>query len=265
MRKITFTRVSVDTLANLKRDYYAALTAPSDGMWSTFASQADHFLLVDNDEAKGFCCVNSDQKLLQFYVEPNYDARTAFGQALEDLPISGAFAATIDPLAIALALDHQTSLKVHALMYQFPKTAEVKNPVFPDGADFQQLSQSHLDDAVAFAHETLGASPAWLSSYFSGLISRQELYGVLLKGSLIATGECRRNENHPAVSDVGMVIGKNHRGKGLATNVLRSLVKTSHRRGDLAICSTEADNPAAQKAISRAGFVCYHRIIEFGF
>lgn len=265
MRKITITKVPIDTLANLKNDYYEALVAPADGMWNTFASQVDHFLLSDNDEAKGFYCVNADRKLLQFYTEPNYDACKAFAQAISDLSLTGAFISTIDPLVVALSMGHQTSAKVHAIMYRYPKTARVKSAVFPDGADFQLLSRSHLDDAIAFAHDTLGASPAWLSSYFSELVSRQELYGVLLNGALIATGECRRSENHPTTSDVGMVVGKNHRRKGLATNVLIALVQEAHCREDVAICSTELENLSAQKAISRAGFVAYHRIIELGF
>lgn len=265
MRTITITEVPIDALANMKSDYYAALAAPSDGMWSTFASQADHFLLFEDDEAKGFCCVNADRKLLQFHSEPNYDAGIAFAQAIRDLSLTGAFLSTSDPLVMALSMDHQTSLKVHALMYHYPKTARPKTATFPEGADFQLLSKPHLDDAVAFAHETLGASPAWLTSYFSGLTERRELYGLLLDGELIATGECRRSENHPTTSDVGMVVGKRHRGKGLATNVLLALVQESHCRGDTAICSTELENISAQKAISRAGFVAYHRIIELDF
>lgn len=265
MNKVTFKKVSIDELPALKSAYYAALAAPYDGMWGTFASQADHYLLADNQETKGFCCVNTDLKLLQFYSEPNYDASPAFAQAIKDLSLTGAFVSTIDPLAMALSMDHQTSMKVHALMYHYPKAAPPKTAVFPDGADVRLLSESHLDEAVAFAHETLGASEAWLSSYFSGLIGRQELYGVLLNGALIATGECRRNDNHTATSDVGIVVSKNHRGQGLASNVLRALVNESHHRGDHTICSTEADNLAAQKAISSAGFLCYHRIVEFTF
>ena len=62
-----------------------------------------------------------------------------------------------------------------------------------------------------------------------------------------------------------MVVGKNHRRGGIATNILRALAGHAQSKGLTSICSTETGNVGAQKAISRAGFVSTHRILEITF
>ena len=100
--------------------------------------------------------------------------------------------------------------------------------------------------------------------YYGNLIDRRELYGVWENERLIATGESRGDvEYQTEYSDVGVIVAKSERGRGLATQILKQLVAMNQANGLKSICSTEKTNIAAQKAISRAGFVSSNRIIQF--
>jgi RimJ/RimL family protein N-acetyltransferase len=73
------------------------------------------------------------------------------------------------------------------------------------------------------------------------------------------------------LADLGVIVSAAHRGKGIATKVIKQLIayaRAKELRSQGAkelrpICSTEKGNAGAQKAISRAGFIAHHRIIEF--
>lgn len=263
MTRFTLAPATANTVQALKQAHLVSLAAPLDGMWQSFADMADQFEIRADDVIVGFCAVNADRQLLQFFCRESVDPQGAYAHIVEALGLTGAVVPTCDPAATALAMDHQKTVSVNALMYHHHGAASPAS--FPDGTALAVLSAQNLKSAVAFAHKTLGASEDWLHSYFSGLIAAGELFGLWLEDILIATGECRASDSQPAISDVGMVVGTDHRQQGIATNMLRAMVSEATRRGHKAICSTETGNGAAQKAINRAEFICYHRILEVKF
>lgn len=265
MSEFEFVACTADALSQAKAAYRASLAAPLDGMWEAFTMAADHYEIRLHGQSLGHCAVNADKKLLQFSTYTNMDARALFAAAIRELGMSGAVVSTCEPAALALALDHQISVSVNALMYRFPDDATPKTPTFPDGTVFGVIDAARLPDAIAFAADTLGASKNWLQAYFGDLVSRGELYGLWTDDDLIATGECRPSPTQKPYADVGMIVGLDQRRKRLATNILRQLVALCIERELQAICSTEAGNKGAQRAISNAGFICDHRILTIGF
>ncbi len=64
-------------------------------------------------------------------------------------------------------------------------------------------------------------------------------------------------------ADLGVAVSAAHRGRDIATKVLKQLIACARANKLQPICSTEKDNASAQKAISRAGFIAHHRLIKF--
>ena len=258
--------VSIEHLSGLKHAYIARTTAPLDGMWlNGFVPQADHYGFYQEDSLQGFCCVNQDGFVLQFHLDDVLVESTSevFQSLFEDALVSasGAFASTAEPHYLSLCLDSFTSFKVNSLMYQLSDNQVLEGAA---SAGLETLIDTDLDHAVAFAHEAIGAPKEWLCGYFANLITREELFGVSRDGQLIATGECRISDPYlPKVVDIGVIVAKQERSKGLATLVLQDLVLIAKQGGFDAICSTGKSNIAAQKAIVRAGFVAANRILEF--
>lgn len=265
MNSYTLTKVECADLAKLKRKYLGQLAFPLDGMWKSFVGMADHYSILAEGEDVGYCAINAERKLLQFYVPGDHEAEQIFGQILAELNVTGAFLHSFEHQYLSLCMDHQESVTVNALQYHADKSAETEAVAFPAGAEFRLIEPAELQAAVDFAVAALGADAGWLSGYYSDLISGGKLFGLWLDGALIATGECRPSETQEPFADVGMVVSNDHRRQGLATNILRQLVQQCRERGLSPICSTERDNIAAQKAIEKSGLVSRQRILEVTF
>jgi len=259
---------SLKTIDQLKSDYVKQATAPLDGMWLTgFVPMAKHFEIYDEDKLLGYFCINDEGYLLQYNLDQRYRSRSTevfkFLLTLKDSDfgdIKGAFCSTAEPRFISICLDHFSTYKVNALMYQISEEINFDN----NAIELTKLSKDCLEDVVKFAHEEIDAPVEWLTGYFSNLISRNELYAFIDKNTIIATGECRGFDTYQTdYADIGVVVSSNQRSKGLATKVLKKLRAIAEEQHLIPICSTEVQNIGAQKAISRAGFFASNRIIQF--
>ncbi len=258
-------------LDELKDQYLQQTNAPLDGMWLYgFVPIGEHYGFHDGEELVGFCCVNAQGYLLQFFVSGPYQHRSSevFASLLggEGGPcgeIHGAFVSTAEPRFLSLCLDHFPTFEVNALMYErvHVPDGEGRGVAIPSMA---AIEESQRAEAVAFAVETLGAPEDWLLGYYTNLIGRGELFGVWDEGRLIAIGENRSREGYRSdCVDLGVIVDPSQRGKGIATEILRRLATMNDQRGSMSICSTERANVAARTAIERAGFFAPHRILQF--
>lgn len=265
MSQYTITKTEPGALTAFTHAYAQAAIAPLDGMWQAFAGFADHYAIAHNNALIGYGAVNSDQKLLQFYVAEHVEPTVVFSQFLAETAIRGAVVSTAEPMLLTHALDHCKTTQVNALMYHVPKGRTPENGAFPDDMTFLPIPLDALAQAVDFAVATLGADRTWLTGYFTDLIAGEKLFGLWQEGQIIATGECRPSINYPSFADVGMIVSTNHRRRGLATQMLLKLIEITTEKGLSPICSTERDNIAAQRAITKAGFASYHRILDLDF
>lgn len=265
MKKYSLKKSDHAELSDLKKLYLKSLPAPRDGMWETFVMMADHYTITHEEKTIGYFVINAEQLILQYYAHDDYDSADIFKQILDELKPVGAVATTSEFQFLSLCLDHQKSVSINALMYHINEDAPIADANFPQGFEFKTISENELKTAVDFAHQTLGADRGWLSGYFGSLINRGELFGLWQEKNLIATGECRLSDTQKPYADLGMVVSKTHRGQGLATAILRKLLKICDKKGLSAICSTEKENIGARKAISKAGFISHHRIVEIKF
>lgn len=261
---------TIGALRSLKAEYFNQTTAPLDGMWHFgFVPMAQHFGFYENEQLVGFCCVNADSYMLQFYV--SQQATTSidelFALIIENNSnvigkIEGAFVSTCDPKFLAMCLDHQSSTSVNTILY----CGTQHNTIPKTNIMLKQATQDKLSDFVDFANTAIGAPKEWLSGYFGDLIEKQELLGYWKDGQLIASGECRKfTEHQTKYADLGMIVSPDFRGQGIATDVLRALIKRAKSQQLTPMCSTEKTNLGAQKAILKAGFVTNHRLLQVAF
>ncbi|MEM7247747.1 MAG: GNAT family N-acetyltransferase [Acidobacteriota bacterium] len=260
---------SADELREMKRSYLEQATAILDGMWlHGFLPQSSHFAFHEEGACIGYCCVNDEGQLLQFFVAPSSEGRASelfdlvtSGASSPVGPTVGSFVSTAEPRYLSLCLDRYASFEVNALMYELADGAEVQDP--SEGLAMDLVESSQLSEAVDFAKAATGAPVEWLEGYFTNLIERRELFGCWESGRLVATGESRGREDDVEHVDVGVVVAESERGRGLATGVLRRLIASSVADGRKPICSAEVSNVASRTAIGRAGFVARNRIVRF--
>lgn len=263
--------LQLDELAHLKEAYFRAAKSPLDGMWHMgFVPMAAHYGIYENQHLVGFCCVNDDGFLLQFYLKHKQQmvvnevfSSIVNGTCPEIGQVKGAFVSTAEPEYQSLCLDNSSECVVNAFMYQYDN---VQWEHASEGIELTLAPVHQLDALVEFAVDAIGAPKEWLTGYYTNLINREELWFYSQAGVIIAAGECRRFDQYQTeYADLGMIVAPTHRNQGVATKVLSSLVKTAQQQGLKPICSTESENTAAQRAISKAGFMAPNRIVKFIF
>ena len=136
---------------------------------------------------------------------------------------------------------------------------------FDDEGSVASVTLDELDRVIQFQTDCLTldrSTVGWLRVYSSALIERSELFVLPDEDRWLGLGELRRSDTQTGVADVGMMVAPAHRGRGLATSILARLRAACESESLRAICSTTAENVAAQKAILKAGFRSRHRIIR---
>ncbi|MEZ9738699.1 GNAT family N-acetyltransferase [Vibrio splendidus] len=266
---------TLSDLSELKTAYFAESTAPLDDMWHFgFVPMSDHFGFYENGNLVGYCVLNSEGYLLQFYLAPTASTH------IEDLfplivennssvigNVKGAFVSTAEPQYLSLCVDNTESFKVNAMMYR--QNSQARSDCDSDRIEEIEMSlatEEQLEQFVEFASSAIGAPKEWLTGYYGNLIARQELWGYWGSDDILATGECRKFDEHQTqFADLGMIVAQEERGKGFATRVLNFLKQHANSQGLEAMCSTESSNIGAQKAITRAGLSSKYRILQFNF
>lgn len=265
MTGFNYTKTSVDHVRGLRAAYLSQLASPLDGMWESFADFSDHYAIERDNQTIGYCIINSDQKLLQFHVDQSYEPRPIFEDILSQLKVIGAVVATNQPQYLSLCLERQQSVAVNAITYVACDDRKIEIDPFPAQTEFKLVGIPDLDIAVDFAAVTLGANIDWLRGYYSERIDGKELFGLWKGRKLLAVGECRPSETQQPFADLGVVVSQEYRQQGLATYILRSLVRHCEEQGLSPICSTENGNIAAQKAIEKSGLISANRILDIEF
>ena len=262
---------TLSDLSELKTAYFAESTAPLDGMWHFgFVPMSDHFGFYENGNLVGYCVLNGEGYLLQFYLAPTASTHIddLFTLIVENNSsvigkVKGAFVSTAEPQYLSLCVDTTESFKVNAMMYRQRPTAVANNI---ENIEMTLATEEQLEQFVKFASSAIGAPKEWLTGYYGNLITRQELWGYWESDDILATGECRKFDEHQTqFADLGMIVAQEERGKGLATRVIHFLKQHANSQGLEAMCSTESSNIGAQKAITRAGLSSKHRILQFDF
>lgn len=262
---------SLDELSELKKEYFKNATAPLDGMWHFgFVPMSKHFGFYVNNTLVGFCCINDDKYLLQFYLTTNHEtsAKALFTLIAEQNSreigeVKGAFASTAEPHYLSLCLDNSSAFNVNALMYQQDSAMDISHKGL---IDMEVATEQQLAEYVQFSVTNIGAPQQWLNSYYGNLINRQELLGYRKEDQLLAVGECRLFDKHQTeYADLGMIVAQSMRGQGIAKKVLQCLTAHASSKRLQPMCSTENGNIGAQKAISNSGFISTNRIVQFEF
>lgn len=263
MNNYKIVKTTNEDVSELRVDYLNSLVGPIDGMWATFVAMADQYVIISGEEKVGYCSINEEQKILQFFAKHDHDS--IYASVLKELDVKGAVVATSEFQHLSLAMDHQVSVSVNAFQYQCDDDVELKNANFPEGMIFRQVTIDELQTAVDFAVVAIGAPVGWLQGYYGERIKLKELIGLWSGGELIATGECRPSAEQRPYADLGMVVSPEYRRKGLATAILREMLHDCRERGLKPICSTESENIGARKAITNAGFTSKLRILDVSF
>jgi len=263
--KINFNKSEItEEIINYRKQLYKGFTAPLDGMWEAlFIANSNSYLIKNEMEEIGYCCIDQDKSLNQLFLKDShrYLMKTIVAELINTNMIVSAHLNSIALTLFNTCLLFSKSIEANTINYTF--SSEQEKIVNTDILNLNKASNNDGDRIRAFFKEEIGFDDSF--GYTDNLIKRGEIYVVEEGDEIIATGECRLSDSQPKYADVGMVVKKTGRKKGLGTKMLSELINIALEKKRKPICSTTIDNIASQKAIERAGFYNSHTIFKIDF
>ena len=253
-------------IERLRDDYLGALSAPMDGMWeSTVIAHAAFWEIHDQEQRIGYFCLGANQELLRFHLYENAldRAQAIFEWMLSTYSIQQATASTIEPLYFSLCLDVQSNITLHSYLFR-----DNQPRVLPSGLSaglFRKADKRELEEIVRFYQANVEGPGEWIETFLNARLMRDELFVLYDDHTLVATGECIPSQRQPPHADLGMVVARSYRGRGVGSFLLTQLKQRCYAAGWKPICSCEASNRASKKAIEKAGFISDQRIVNITF
>lgn len=250
-------------LEPLKAAWRETLTAPQDGMWETITDASKHLEIRLDNQLIGYACIDGDNRLLQFFVQSEQlqEGPHILAQLIEQKQIKSALVGTNSPVFQSLAMNLQKSISIDTYLYSDLIESEAVHP----SGQLALAWEADLDRLIAFYHEAIGAPTVWLNDYLLNLISRGELFYLIDGTEILGTCEVRLSDSDHRFADIGMVVGQNHRKKGLGTYLLDKAKELSYDSDRTPICSCEAGNIGSLKAIHKNGFRSIHHMLSISF
>lgn len=251
-----------DTINNLRAKLYQKLTAPIDAMWEQlYVASSQHYLIENNNNTVGYCCINDAACLLQLFLEEAYYSQmdTVIQELIKSKLITTASLSSNEPIGFNACLIHSKSTKPNTFCFEHSNTAIEVNSTL----DIELVSNAEIPAIKAFYKEQVGMDDTF--GYTENLVSRKELFLVKESDVIIATSECRMSDSQPEIADLGIIVNRDYQGKGIATQVMQMQVNRALKAGRKPICSTTLDNIASRKAIEKSGFYCSNIIFDISF
>jgi len=263
--KFNFNKSEItEEIINYRKQLYAGFTAPLDGMWEVlYIAHATSYLIKNEGKQVGYCCIDQDKSLNQLFLIDShlYLMKIIVAELINTNMIVSAHLSSIAPTLFNTCLLFAKSTEANTINYTF--SSEQEKRVSTDILNLNKATTYDGNRIRAFFKEEIGFDDSF--GYTDNLIERGEIYVVEEGNEIMATGECRLSDSQSKYADVGMVVKKTWRKKGLGTKLLSELINIALEKKRKPICSTTVDNVASQKAIERAGFYNSHTVFKIDF
>ncbi len=251
-----------NTINSLRQKLYHKLANPIDAMWEQlYIKSSQHYIIEENNITIGYCCINDKKVLLQLFLLEEYNAKMnqVFKLLIETNLIYSASLSANEPISFNTSLDYSKSIKTNTFCFQHLNTPREIQTDF----NIELVTIKDIPTIKIFLKEQVGMDDTF--GYTENLVARKELFMVKKSGTLIATSECRMSDSQPEVADLGIIVNKNHQGKGIATKIMKMQVNRVLKARRKPICSTSLANIASRKAIEKSGFYCSNIIFDISF
>jgi RimJ/RimL family protein N-acetyltransferase len=243
--------------------YLRTLVGPLDGMWETTVIDSAAFWgIFLRDRRVGHFCLGTDRRMLRYDLidAARMSSDAVLREIIATFAIQHAVACTLEPFYFSSCLDLQTEAVVQC--YLFRDATDGRSVPDLGGLIFRKVSEDETTRLVAFYQSHIEGDTGWVRRFVLERVKRGELFGLYDDQSLLATGECIPSRLQPPYADLGVLVARPSRGKGLGTCVLMALKEHCARVGLTPICSCSAGNHASKRAILKAGFVTEHRTVK---
>jgi predicted acetyltransferase len=257
-------KIKKEDIEEMRKDYYTNLTAPMDDMWEEGIIPNGDFFTVNQDEfIAGYFVLDSEGVMIAFYVKKEEEAGEIFKTIVAEKKIQKAYASTYDPLFYGQCVNLKKDISDNTFIYRLKGEVAIDLPF--DNIDVVKGTMDDFEKILNHYIAGTGGPEEWLRGYLTKWIDNNGVIVFKLGNKIIGTGEIRPSISSNGYANIGMIVAKEFRRKGLATYIINVLTRMSKEKGYKSISSTTIDNIGSQKTFEKNGYECYHKIYTISF
>lgn len=254
---------SIDELQELREEYGKRLPFAQDLNIEENIWDSKYYKIEYDSRTVGYAIIDTKQTLWEFYLEEkvHMHSQDIFQYLIDMKYIEAAECKTYDYLLMSLCHDFQRASEGSA--YLFRDYSEIGYPDnrfaditirLADMEDYDKLEVlNQMDEDVEFFYD------------LKKEINNQEVLVFLKENYLLGAGTFKKIWKDQSYRDIGMVVAKEHRKKGLGTFILIQLKEYCDRHDLASVCGCWYYNYASKRTLEKAGFITKHRVIHFTF
>lgn len=254
---------AIDELQEQREEYGKRLPFAQDLNIEENIWDSKYYKIEYNSRSVGYAIIDTKQILWEFYLEEkvHMHSQEIFQYLIDMKYILAAECKTYDYLLMSLCHDFQKTCEGSA--YLFRDYSEIGYPDnrfaditirLADMVDYDNLKVlNQMEEDVEFFHD------------LKEEINNQEVLVFLRENRLLGAGTFKKIWKDQSYRDIGMVVAKEHRKKGLGTFILIQLKEYCDQHDLAPVCGCWYYNYASKRTLEKAGFITKHRVIHFTF
>ncbi|MCX7749042.1 MAG: GNAT family N-acetyltransferase [Clostridia bacterium] len=253
---------NVNEKSELRKKYLDSLIEPQEYFLEQFMKDAAIYKFLYNHELAGYCIINEENTILEFYLEKEYIAKkeVIFRHVIKELAIQSAYCKSFDHLFLNICMQYFQFHCIHGFLFR-------------DYSDSCYKEKNAIHDI--HARKCLASDVADILSindgFFSGkdeiehYVDNNNLILFEKNGSLIGCGLYQRVIDDKDDFDIGMLVDPKFRKLGYGSYILNYMKELCIKSNFRPICGCGFENAASRKCIENAGFINLHILAKFSF
>jgi GNAT superfamily N-acetyltransferase len=256
---LTLTTVALASLARERDQHFARLGEGPELHLELMLRTADAHRIEWKGRPAGYCLRGADGLLVELELDREAwpEKSELFGTLCDRLDLKGARCFSFDSLLLGLGVEHGWSATVEGLLFRDLADDRGPDPTPYAGLRLRPATLADVDAIVphrAGVFDDVDQCREWIRGDHVSVLERDgEFLGI---GLLTRVWRTRREH------DVGVMVHPDHRGRGLASFILRTLKRQCLDLGMRPTAGCAAGNLASARALLRGGFLSRHSELE---
>ncbi len=223
-------------------------------------NDSDCYLLQIEDKEIGYALLNTENILIEFYVENKYisSSNKIFRQILNDLSVTEIYCKSFDSLLLSNCLLSSFTYSVIGVLYRdyVEPLVILDSGIKMIKADLSSIGLlKKQDDSIKELFET--------EDQLTNFIKNENVFEFYKNDEFIGCGMIIRTNSDWDFCDLGVWVNPLKRGKSIGSQIILNLREFAIKNNKKPSCGCAIDNLASQKIIEKSGFVSRYKMINF--
>jgi RimJ/RimL family protein N-acetyltransferase len=241
-----------------RRDLYLKSLAYSQELYiENLVPDSASFEIYDDTKLLGYALIHAEKTIIEFHINPDANgfADEAFSQLVSVSKATNALCKSFDDLFVTACSNLNWRFEPGGFMYRrFEKSSKTLSTIPNEPATTEDIN------TILEMHDGFFDGVSEILSY---LEPNARLFKYHLQNELIGCGIIKQINAGFDFYDIGYVVKKSNRQKGIATHIAVHLKEYCLAQGWKPVAGCNISNIASQKTLQNAGFISEHTILNF--